>query len=201
MALEDLINIINKKGEEEANQIVGEANEKAAKILNAAEKLAESEKEKYLSDTIAKCRSKANQKISKAKLDSRNKILNFKKEIIGRVLNQSLNNLHNLDVKVYKAWLKRKILEGCELGNEKIIFCLDDKNILDDKWQKNINDSLKEKGFEGNLIFKFENVNFTGGFVMQHSDYEVVITFEDTIKEAEQKLLTKISEILFDDAQ
>ncbi|GBD87060.1 V-type ATP synthase subunit E [bacterium BMS3Abin03] len=197
MALEDLLKTIRSKAEEEANRITQEAATQAKRILNDAKTAAEAEAKKFYDDSIDKCTREANQKISKAKLESRNKILNFKKEIGRQVFNESLKKLQNIDDKTYKHWLKKKILTACETGDEQIVFSEKDKDKLEVKWQQEINNSLKSKGLNGSLVFKFENTDFNGGFILKHPGYEIVVTFEDLLKEIEQKWLTKISEILF----
>lgn len=198
MALEDLLNSIQSKAEAEAAQIIRDAEEQADKILNEARLNAETEAKRFYNNEVERCEREANQKFSKASLELRNKILNFKSEMVQKVFTEALTQLQNLDDKTYKDWLKRKIISAAESGGGEIIFSVKDKNKLDSVWQNDVNKALKEKGLKANFVFKFETTDFEGGFILKHPDYEIVMTLEDVLEELKEKLATTISDILFE---
>lgn len=197
MALENLLSGIEAEAQSEANRIVEEAQKEADQILQTARQQAETETADLWTSKISQCRGKADQRIARANLEARKKFLNARQEAIEKVFAEALQELTHLPSERYREWMHQQILNACESGDETLIVSEKDRPRLNDRWLAKVNSDLHKRGKKGALKLRFEDAGFSGGFILIHPQYEVVVSFEEILRTMKGQIQSRIAEVLF----
>jgi V/A-type H+-transporting ATPase subunit E len=196
MSLQKLLQGIESEAQAEAERILQQARSEAGRIIQEVQKNAELESRQWIHQKIAASQKEAAQKISQARLENRKRILGAQKAVIDQVFDQALQRLGNLDDDQYRKWLKKQIVNASETGAETIKFNPQDKDRLSNGWLGEVNELLDQKGLAGKLRLEFEDTGFSGGFILQHPQYEVVVSFNEILNSLKEKMQFHIAQLL-----
>jgi len=197
MALENLLAGIKAEAQSGADRIVAEAQKEADRILQTARQQAESEAADLRLSKISQCQNKAEQQIARANLEARKKILNARQEAIEKIFDEALRELAQLPPGRYREWMHQQILNACESGDETLVVSKKDQSRLSEGWLKKINGELRKHHKNGAIKLQFEDTNFSGGFILIHPQYEVVVSFEEILRTMKGQIQSRIAEVLF----
>jgi V/A-type H+-transporting ATPase subunit E len=196
MSLQKLLQGIESEAQAEAERILQQARSETWRIVQEAQKNAQLESRQWIDQKIAASQKEAAQKISQARLESRKRILGAQKAVIDQVFDQALQRLGNLDNDHYREWLKKQIVNASETGEETIKVNQQDKARLSNGWLGEVNELLQQKGLAGKLRLEFEDTGFSGGFVLQHPQYEVVVSFNEILNSLKESMQSQIAQLL-----
>jgi V/A-type H+-transporting ATPase subunit E len=197
MSLQKLLQGIEGEAQVEAERILHQARSEARRIVQEAQKNAQLESRQWIDQRIAAGQKEAAQKISQARLESRKRVLSAQKAVLDQVFDQALQRLGNLDDDHYREWLKKQIVNASETGAETIKFNPQDKDRLSNGWLGEVNELLQQKGLAGKLRLEFEDTGFSGGFILQHPQYEVVVSFNEILNSLKEKMQSQIAQLLY----
>lgn len=197
MALENLLAGIEEEAQSQAIRIVEEAQKEADRILRTARQNAEAEAAGLRAAKISQCQNKAEQQIARSELEARKKILHARQEAIEKAFAEALQELAHLPPERYREWMHQQILNACESGDETLIISEKDRPRLNERWLAKVNSDLQKRGKKGALRLRFEETNFSGGFILVHPQYEVVVSFEEILRTMKGQIQSRIAEVLF----
>ncbi len=197
MPLEKLLAGIRRQAEEQAAQIIEQAEQEAARRTEAAQQSARKTAREYHAHQLGQCRRQTSQEISQARLDARKQVLKARQQILDGMLQEVATVLTQVDENQYREWMRRQLLEACRSGDETVIVSSNDRERLTDGWLKSLNGELRKKGLKGEVKLQFTGKDFSGGFILQHPQYEVVATFEEILRSEKSVIQGKIARVLF----
>jgi len=202
MALDKLIQSIESEAQREAERILQEAKAQAEHIRQDARKQAQAEAEKRRAARVQQCRQESDQAIAQATLEARNRLLDTRQEWIDKVFAAALQALQGLEPERSRQWLENKLLQVCTRGDEQVLLPEPAKAMVSKDWLQQLNRKLKDKGLAGKLTVKFEKTPFTGGFILKSQQFDVVVTFEELLRQLREQAQAEIHDALFreDDA-
>lgn len=198
MAIKDIKEKIISDAKIEANKIINDANNKAKEIREKGVKEARGIKSKILNKTNQEILLKKGKIITEANLEAKKNILSTKQEIIDNTFNKALDEIINLDNKLYCNFIKKIILDNIERGDETIFISPSDKDKISKDFIKEINCELEAKGKKGNLKLSPSYLQIKGGVVIGSNNIRKNSSLELIFKKVREELEIKISQYLFD---
>jgi V/A-type H+-transporting ATPase subunit E len=196
MSLQKLLQGIESEAQVETERLLHQARSEAGRIVQEAQKNAQLESRQWIDHKITASQKEAAQKISQARLESHKRVLSAQKAVIDLVFDQALQRLRNLDHDLYREWLKKQIVNASETGEETIKVNQQDKDRLSNGWLGEVNELLQQKGLAGKLQLEFEDTGFSGGFILQHPQYEVVVSFNEILNSLKEAMQSQIAQLL-----
>ncbi|MPQ42834.1 V-type ATP synthase subunit E [Clostridium tarantellae] len=190
------------------SKILSDAEERKASILASAE----DEKNKILSKKIDKAKELEKEILVKANLESetkkerilsnaelkvRNNKLAAKQQIIDEVFVNSIDALNNLSKEAFLTFVKESIISMNISGDETLVLNSEGLSLVDDKFLKEINNALIEKGLLGNLTLSKEVGSFKGGFILEKNGVEINSTYEALVNSLRDELEYEVATVLF----
>lgn len=197
MALEKLLSGIKKEANIEAECILEKARKEAKEIIQKACQQVEKDITNLQNVMIARCRSEMDQQISLARLESQKRSLNARQVILNEVFNQALQELVNLSTNLYRQWMHDQIINISESGDETLVVSEKDRSRLNGNWLAKVNAYLQKDRKKGDLRMQFKDTDFTGGFILIHPQYEVVVSFSELLKTLRVRIQSKVANVLF----
>lgn len=196
MSLEQIIEKIEQETETKKDQIIGEAKAKAAEILQKAKEQAE----EFYQDQIAAAKKRAEVDLGRGKamtmLELRKEALAEKQKLIDEVFTQAANKLLVLSEKEYLEFIRKKLLETIETGQEEIGVSAKDQTRINQKFIQEINAELKRKGKKGAMSLAKSPRPIQGGFILSADQVEINCSLEAILKrrreEVEQEVAIKL---------
>ncbi|MFA6941201.1 MAG: V-type ATP synthase subunit E family protein [Clostridiaceae bacterium] len=198
--MSDINNLKNKILEEaEINKqnIIKNAGEEAAKIIEKKVSETKVREKEIIEKAKLEAVSKKERIISNAQLKIRDEKLTVKQYVIEEVFNESLNKLYSLSKEQYLKFFIEKISNLNIIGDEKVIISNKDREVISTEVLKAINENLISKGKKGNLTLSNETREFTGGFIIEKNGIEINSTFEALISSMRDDLEYEVARVLF----
>ncbi len=193
---------ILEDAEKEAEKTILRAEAEAERILERAKEEAERRYDAIIRDGKERIRVKERQMISLFDLESKNRILRAKEEIISKVFNEVLKRLQRYTLtEDYVNCLFRLILEASgQIRSDTLIIRLnerDSKIITEEK----LNEFSRKMGVK--LIKSKETADSIGGVTVMTPDRRIVIdnTFENRLRLLRDSLRARVAEILFEEGE
>jgi len=189
---------ILEDAEKEAEKTILRAEAEAERILERAKEEAERRYVAIIRDGKERIRVKERQMISLFDLESKNRMLRAKEEIINEVFNEALKRLQRYTLTDdYVNCLFRLILEASgQIRSDTLIIRLNerDSKILT---EKKLNEFSKRIGIK--VIKSKETADSIGGVIVMTPDRRIVVdnTFENRLRLLRDSLRVKVAEILF----
>ncbi len=186
MALEVLIEEINKKGEEEVRKIKAEAEKEAERIIAEAKEKAEDIIKKAKEDAEKEAEMLRRQEISSVNLEMKRLMLNKRKEVLEEVFKLVEDRIRKMDPEEKKRLLE-KLIDSCELEEAVVYSNKDDESIV-----REIISGRKGYRYGG-------HIDCLGGVILESTDGEVRInlTFDDLLAQVYESKMSEVSKILF----
>jgi len=185
MTVEKIIEQIKKDSEKEIKQILKEAEDQAASIINDTKKEAEQESDKILSDGRQQSENIKKILISKANQDAKREEMKARENIIEECFSKAHHQLSILKGTEYERLVKKLIEDGRRKLGEKFSIIISrggDKKIAEDLG-----------------IPVYGKVETSGGVILKSSDGRVTLdhTFEGILKREKAKIRRKVGQLLF----
>ena len=193
---------ILEDAEKEAEKTILRAEAEAERILERAKEEAERRYDAIIRDGKERLRVKERQMLSLFDLESKNRMLRAKEEIINEVFNEALKRLQRYtQTEDYVNCLLRLILEASEqIRSDTLIIRLNerDSRILT---EEKLNEFSKKMGIK--LIKSKETAHSIGGVIVMTPDGRIVIdnTFENRLRLLRDSLRVRVAEILFEEGE
>ena len=193
---------ILEDAEKEAEKTILRAEAEAERILERAKEEAERRYDAIIRDGKERIRVKERQMISLFDLESKNRILRAKEEIISKVFNEVLKRLQRYtQTEDYINCLFRLIFEASgQIRSDTLIIRLnerDSKIITEEK----LNEFSRKMGIK--LIKSKETADSIGGVIVMTPDGRIVVdnTFENRLRLLRDSLRARVAEILFGEGE
>jgi len=193
---------ILEDAEKEAEKTILRAEAEAERILERAKEEAERRYDAIVRDGKERIRVKERQMISLFDLESKNRILRAKEEIISKVFNEVLKRLQRYTLtEDYVNCLFKLILEASgQIRSDTLIIRLnerDSKIITEEK----LNEFSRKMGVK--LIKSKETADSIGGVIVMTPDRRIVVdnTFENRLRLLRDSLRARVAEILFEEGE
>ena len=191
---------ILEDAEKEAEKTILRAEAEAERLLERAKEEAERRYDAIIRDGKERIRVKERQMISLFDLESKNRILRTKEEIISKVFNEVLKRLQRYtQTEDYINCLIRLIFEASgQIRSDTLIIRLnerDSKIITEEK----LNEFSRKMGIK--LIKSKETADSIGGVIVMTPDGRIVVdnTFENRLRLLRDSLRARVAEILFEE--
>ncbi|MCX8172330.1 MAG: V-type ATP synthase subunit E family protein [Archaeoglobaceae archaeon] len=187
MPLEQVLQEITKKGEEEVKRIEAESKKEVEKILAEAKAEAELILRKAREEVEKEGEALRRQEISNLNLELKRTILAKQKEITEEVFRRLRQKINEMDVKTRKAILKKLISKNAKEGMN--IYVRREDEVLVGEILQDLNLNLKIVG----------NISALGGIVLEEESGEVRVnlTFDEFLSELYEKKLAEVAKVLF----
>jgi len=191
---------ILEDAEKEAEKTILRAEAEAERILKRAKEEAERRYDAIIRDGKERIRVKERQMLSLFDLESKNRMLRAKEEIISEVLNETLKRLQRYTLTDdYVNCLFRLILEASgQIRSDMLIIRLNerDSKIIT---EKKLNEFSRKMGVK--LVKSKETADSIGGVIVMTPDERIVVdnTFENRLRLLRDSLRARVAEILFEE--
>ncbi len=198
MSLQKLIASIDGEAGAEADRILGGAREEAEQIQQQAGAQAQAEAEKLKKAQLEHCQKEAAQRLSQARLQARNRILEVRQELVDDAFARAHAVLCTMDDDAYRTWMKRQILNLYQSTDETLVVSAKDRERLTEPWVQEINEALAHEGKEGPVTFEFTAGHIDGGFLLKHPKYEVDMSFRALLEALKTQIRAEVAAALFE---
>lgn len=176
--LENITQKIVDDATKKAEDIIREASEKKQEIINNEEERAKSEAKKILDKALANSDLEKDKIISSSNLKLRDEKLKMQGEILNKVFEAAKEKLTNVDDKVYKEFIEKKLAN----------FPKDDIELVLQKG--------REKLFE-NSLYKISNEKTESGFKVISKKEVINFDFKELVDFYRQDLEGEIAKMIF----
>ena len=189
---------ILEDAEKEAEKTILRAEAEAERILERAKEEAERRYDAIIRDGKERIRVKERQMLSLFDLESKNRMLRAKEEIISEIFNEALKRLQRYtQTEDYVNCLFRLILEASgQIHSDTLMIRLNerDSKILT---EEKLNEFSRKMGIK--LIKSKDAADSIGGVIVMTPDGRIVIdnTFENRLRLLRDSLRVRVAEILF----
>jgi V/A-type H+-transporting ATPase subunit E len=184
MTLENVLNEIHNKGQQDISRIIQEGQQEAEKILGEAKSKLKILEETNQKDTKDKIKQLKVQELSIAELDAKKNILNMQKELLEKLRQKTLAKLKELPQEKNQEYLTKLISRAKIEFPKGKVYC----NANDQKFVK-----AKSKFTFGGTI------DCIGGILVENEDGSINMDFryENILDEAWKDVMKDVSKLLF----
>lgn len=180
-----------------AESIISEAETRVKDILENARKEAENVAKKLEKDAEELAKKEAARILSLAELEERRKILKEKINILEEVFSQALADLKARPKEEYQEIMKGLLVKAVNHGDEEVIVAKSDRDKLDEKFLKSVNEELRKMGKKGDLKLVGESEDFNGGLLLRKEKIETWCNLEVLLEMLKDDLEIEIAKLLF----
>ncbi len=197
MAIEGILEKINRNAEEKVSAIQEEGRVKRQEIISRAESQA-----KEISDTIIR-EAKEKAALEKrrasvsAKLGRRKELLTKKQKLIEDCFRAALDGLVNLPTEEYRAVIRKMLLSLVSSGDEQVLVSREDEERFDSELIARVNNELSAAGKKGSLELEGTSPTIRGGFILMTAEVEVDCSFSTLLAQLREELQSDVAGILF----
>lgn len=184
MTLDDVVDEVIRKSNEDAKSIKKEGKDEALEILKKAKSKAMKIEKKILDDASIVIEAMNKKETASTKLQAKRVELDAKKEVIDKVFDSMNERVQKLDEKtknkIYDKMIKRAVYE------------MDVKYVYVNKNDINLIKSISKD-------FVVKEAEILGGIIIENKEQNVRIdnTFDSILEETRDDCLKEVSEILF----
>ena len=201
MSLDRLIEGIGREAAAEAERILAQARQEAARLVEEAERRAAAEAAAWEQAEVERCRREAAQRVAQARLEARSLLLHVRHEQVDAVFTSALAALRAMDDDAYRAWMRRRVLEACTADDEAVVVAAHDRARLTPAWQAETEQALRARRGIESLRLCFDGEAVGGGFVLRHPRYEIDARFAALLHALGDEKRTEVAALLFRDAE
>ncbi len=173
------------------------AKEKSTAVENEAKQKAARKKEQILEKACKEAEEQKRRIIGVAQLEARKELLAAKQELISEVFQKSLDQLVDMDERVYLATIRDLILKLVETGTETVLGSAIDQGRIPAVFWKEINETLVKQGKKGELKLSADTRDIRGGFILQAEGVEINCSFESLLEMKRDRLEPEVAAALF----
>lgn len=198
MPLDKLLQAIEAKAALEAEEILRQARDEADQILETVRAASETDSRHLQEELRVQREREWSHRLSQAQLDSRKQILQTKTEILDQIFDRVLRQFKSLDQEQYRQWLTDQICRMSDRGLQIIVFAEEDSARLPAHWIQDLRKRITSLEVTREIVVKFSGTDFTGGFILQFPDYEIIVTCEAMVDELRESMEAELAALLFD---
>lgn len=173
------------------------AKEKSTAVENEAKQKAARKQEQILEKACKEAEEQKRRIIGVAQLEARKELLAAKQELISEVFQKSLNQLVDMDERLYLATIRDLILKLVETGTETVLGSAIDRDRIPAGFWKEINETLVKQGKKGELKLSADTREIRGGFILQAEGVEINCSFESLLEMKRDQLEPEVAALLF----
>ncbi|MCJ7806424.1 MAG: V-type proton ATPase subunit E [Clostridia bacterium] len=194
---ERIIRRILDDANSKAVAIKAAAKEKSTAVENEAKQKAARKQEQILEKASKEAEEQKRRIIGVAQLEARKELLAAKQELISEVFQKSLNQLVDMDERLYLATIRDLILKLVETGTETVLGSAIDRDRIPAVFWKEINETLVKQGKKGELKLSVDTRDIRGGFILQAEGVEINCSFESLLEMKRDQLEPEVAAVLF----
>jgi V/A-type H+-transporting ATPase subunit E len=192
MAVQDIVKKIEADAEEEARKIVEQARAEAEGIATDGRKRAGAQREKLEGAARQRADEERNRIVTLARLAARRDVLTEKQRIIDRVFEETRQGILKMGREEYQRLIASFLKSTAEPGDAEVIL---------DPAETRIDQAFLDRvaGEIGNCSFRMsgERRPMGGGFVLKSGRTEMNRTLETIIRDARERLESRVAGTLF----
>ncbi|MEA2021264.1 MAG: V-type ATP synthase subunit E [Candidatus Caldatribacteriota bacterium] len=181
-----------------ADEIIFQAESRASEIISKGKKEAENIKKDILDKNMQEGLLKKNKILTEANLNAKKTILYEKQFIIEGIFKKALENILKLDIREYRKFIKKLILNNIEKGNEIIYISEADKKRITKEFIEDINSELGRNGKKGELKLDNSCIQIKGGVIIGSGNIRKNISLELLLQKAREEYEMEINKQLFE---
>ncbi|MFQ5793788.1 MAG: V-type ATP synthase subunit E [Candidatus Bipolaricaulia bacterium] len=197
MSVEKIVEKILSEAQTEADRTINEAKSQAEEIRRTGKDEAERARKPILDKAHREAERRRRMHRSLAELDTRNRLLATRRELLDQVFAEVNRRLAEIDEASYKNLLQRLIVEATETGTEQVVVSAADRKRLGNGFLESVNAELKRSGKTGALDYANETREINGGVVLKGENYEINVSFATLLRGAQESLEAEVARMLF----
>ncbi len=181
MSKEAILDAINHKADEQAAQIVADAEAKAKARLSKVEAELKAEYEKKLSEVTDQIEQTVLGQKTLLRIDEKKSELSAKREIIDEVYSRVKQRICDMSDKDYLAFIFGIICKFGEDGDE-VIICTDDERRITADW-------ISDRAYDRQISLKLSSERHSdkGGVILRGKRYDKNLTLSALIEDAKRQ--------------
>ena len=200
MGLSTIIERIGAQAEQEAGNVIADAEHRAEEITAKTR----AEAGALVEDALAKARAdgelEKSRRITLALLDLRKQLGHARQAAIDRAFSLALDWVQKMNDATYLGLLRELILEAVETGEEQVVLSPTDRVKVSDGFLAEVNARLAAMGRKGDLRFASETRQMLGGVILAGENVELNCTFDTALKLIRDDIEPRVAALLFGDA-
>lgn len=197
MALDGILQKINRNAEDKIEAIREEGRRKREEILAKAGDSAREIKERILTDATEKADMERRRTSVSAQLEHRRETLKEKQNLIEDCFQAALQQLLNLPEEEYRSLFRKLLLRIAPPGEGRVVISPRDQGKIDQAFLDSVNQELKASGKEGHLELGGISQDLPGGFLLQSEGVEVDCSFGTLLEQLREEVQTEVAVLLF----
>lgn len=201
MALDGILDKINRNAEQKIAAIRAEGRRKREAILSKAEASAQEIAGRILKEATEKAELETRRTSVSAQLQHRRETLTEKQNLIEDCFQGALEQLLNLPDEQYRPLLRNMLLRVGPAGEVRVVISAGDRGRIDQAFLDSVNQELKASGREGHLEVDETSADIAGGFLLRSEGVEVDCSFGALLRQLRDDVQTDVAAILFGESQ
>lgn len=197
MSLTDILTEIKREGEQQARQIVEEAQGQTAQLLAKAQEEADALYLRMTASFENEAQEKAARKVSLARVQERNGLLAAKQAALEEVFAKALARLHQMPPEERQALIKNLLVQLTETGEETVWVAPADEPLVTSALLAEVNERLAAAGKKGKLSFGGSRAGIDGGIILTSGDVEINGTLSAILNGIREEMEMEVASILF----
>jgi V/A-type H+-transporting ATPase subunit E len=197
VALEGILEKINRNAEEKVEAIREEGRLKRREIISRAESQARERSERIVVKATEKAELERRRSSVAAELRRRKEILSEKQTLMDECFRAALDELLKLPDEEYRSLIRTMLLRIASSGDETVLVSPDDEKRIAAGFIDRINAELKEAGKNGSLKLERSSPTVRGGFILRTEEVEVDCSFGTLLAQLREDLESDVAAMLF----
>lgn len=181
-----------------ASDIMRDANEKAARLRDAAEKRMAAAHSRLMMQASEDAEAARLRMERMEELEERKRLLSDKRALIDEAFAQALDKLEAMPPQQARAFLMTEAAAVSD-GDETVILGSKNPSWFDDKFLADLNTLLQKQGKPGQLTLGNETRDGETGLILEKNDMEISCTFASLLDSRRLDMEADIAAILFPD--
>lgn len=191
---------ILEEANNEADNIIKQAQRDAQSILTEAEKVAERKAQEILTKADVEADEIRRKVKTVAELEMRKDLLAIKQSLLDAAFDSALNQLNALEGEDYEKVIGSMLEKAMMDGIQEIIVSQRDVQKLPLGFIDNINHRLsQQRGIKSQLKLSNETRDISGGFILKGENIEINSSFDSIIRMERDEIESSIARILFEE--
>jgi V/A-type H+-transporting ATPase subunit E len=197
MPLEELLKHIEEEAGKEADKVISEAQMEAKAIMDESGHRTREEIIELAQKETALFKGEMDRQVAHSRMTAQKKLLAARQKLLDQVFEEVLQSLLGLDEDSYRKWLKDRVLEVSETGEETLVLNEGDRGKIGDEWLADLNRTLNEGKKAGQVTMEFTETVFSGGFVLRGPRHEFVLSFREILEGLKGTMQSEVAGVLF----
>lgn len=195
--LEGIKQRILKNAQDDANEVLEQANQVAMEDVAKIEKETQRKLEEMAKENQQAIEQTKERMLSVAQLEMRKDVLATKQEMISKAFDKALEQANNMAEEEYLKLIKKMLVCSVTTGKEAVIFSTEDVHNVGQALVDEVNKQLTADGKPGELTLAEPQSGFRGGFILSDNGCEINNSFEAIFRMTRDEIEPEVASILF----